>query len=315
MRLKALLGCVAFLLLALCRPGLAQDKEPFLILLTTPSPALEERFRAGCEAAAAELKIACDVVALSGGPQEGIAKINEFIASGGAGIVLQIYGGADDQAYVEAVKLARNAGLAVVIASTSLIEAASPFADIATSIVGVDAETFVSRVSDAIKTAGARNTAFCLLRFEQAPSPLKLAYDAVAKALEEAGAKRSEACPEALVFLGSFEETLLSAVRKLLAEQDVRFVILPFRAGSDYIDGLKQIAAEAGRDTVFVSAWASPFELSRTATWTLYQSERGEKVETTKAIPPTIQISTGAYCESCDCKKDTECKESCAKCN
>ncbi|ESX97693.1 hypothetical protein X755_18440 [Mesorhizobium sp. LNJC405B00] len=301
------------LMLFLCQPGLAQDKRQYLVLVTSSSPVLAERFRAGCEAVAEELKIACNVVSALPGPPEGIAAIESFISKGGSGIVLQVYGG--DLAYVEVLKKARDMGVPTVIASTSLIEAASPLAEVAISIVGVDAETFVSKISDAIKADGAKDAAFCLLGFEQTPSPLKLAYGALTQKLEAAGAKRSDACPEALAFQGSFEQTLFSGVQKLLAEQDVRFVILPFRADSSYIDGLKQIAAEAGRSTVFVSAWASPFELSRTGTLTLYKAQQGERVEPSQPIQPTIQISTGAFCESCDCKTDTECKESCAECN
>lgn len=315
MSLKPLFGWAALLMLLLCQPGLAQDRRQYLVLVTSPSPVVAERFRAGCEAVADEMKIECNVVSLSGDPQEGVARIEDFIARGGSGIVLQIYGGGDDLAYVAAIKEAKQAGLPTVVASTSLIEAASPFADVAISIVGVDAQTFVSRIGAMIKEAGANDGAFCLLSFDQAPSPVKLAYGALSKKLEEEGAKRSDSCPEALTFQGSFEETLATAVKKLLAEQDVRIVILPFRADSGYIDNLKQIASEASRDTVFISAWASPFELSRTATTTLYSNQQGEKVDATKTIQPTIQISTDAYCDSCDCQKDTECKESCAKCN
>ncbi len=314
-RCVASLAC-AILMLAGGRPAVAQDGSEYLVVATSPSDWLVERMRSGCMAADANLNTRC-VIEPSDDINQKIATIESFIAAGGGmGIVLQVSGGGNDAAFMPVVKKAAESQVPVVVVSTTVIEAASPFFGVARTIVGVSAESYASGISEATKAnLTSADTSFCVLGIAGAPPVLALANQSVTKAVEELGVKEAGQCPEPVQVQGAFDEAISSAVNELLKAEDVRFVVLPFLAGPELSGRLKEIAAGSDRETIFISAWASPYTLSYAAAHTLLDLRQGMAVDEQREIAPAIQISTGKYCDACDCEKETECKEACSKCN
>lgn len=230
------------------------------------------------------------------------------------GIALEVSGSSEESFYREPLREVTNAGLPTVVISSTLIEAADPLADQATSIIGVSTNTYVSEITKAVASAGARDSTFCILADTNAFPNLDSANEQLGKELQNLGASLSQACPSPLTSFRTDE--ILSWFRNLAANKQVSFVILPpFRISSRQYDEVNRIIAESNSSTLIVSAWPDPYELGRRAAFTLLRLRQGERVERQQDMLPVLQIGTGPYCETCLCEKDVECREACLRCS
>lgn len=295
--------------------GFAQQERRYLVLSTSGSESLVARLSEGCQAGANELggTITCELAPPTADLAANIARMEDFRASGGAGIILETYG--SDPAYVDQVRRAREDGVGTVVTSTSTIEAASAFGNAAVSIVGMSAEAVIQKISQAASAATARDDEFCILELRGEPPSLSLLNQQISSKLAETGLKLSSACPVMLDVQDSFEATLSIAVGSVLRERKVKLFILPVGTVPGTLAALNKVAVEVDHEAVFLSAAFSPIELGRTAVEQLLKSQQGEKVESRIEVAPKLLISTDQFCETCSCATDTSCKDSCRKCN
>jgi hypothetical protein len=306
------LGCV-ILFLATQYLSAASSSEGFLIITTTPSFQLGNRLLDGCQSVAAKLQVSCEFFPSTSVAQR-VNQIEDFVAKKGSGLIFQTYGASDYPQYEMALQEAQKAGVPTVVVSSSLIEAASAYQRLAVSIVGISSDAFVSKAIQAISGSGANGANFCILAYDSDLPAVSQVKESLVNELTKLGAKPA-ACPSALQFRGSQEETLTSAVRDLLTVEDVNIIILPFINISSELGQLRKIALQNTRKTVFLSIWPSPFDSGQVATQILYQVRQGSSVAQKVNIAPFIQISTDQYCDKCDCDKETNCKDACPKCN
>lgn len=289
----------------------ALTKWKIAMITSEGSANIADALQLGCKRAAAEYRnLDCVRVEPAGSeePEKVIADIETLVAAGSDALIISV--GFDGAPWLKNVlQHAKSSGVISVVVASGAMNDVEPLKDYVTAIVGVRAETLIDKLLASAEMTG-DNANFCLAIVPWAQNDIMPNLGMIQDAMLKKGFKATKNCPIYYESESNIDAGVFFKDRITLTDTDI--VLLPF-----YYKPIAQPwpSLSGQKNATVLTAWPSTSELAYYATMEALKIIPGETVEKFNEAPSVIQIGTEKFCETCDCQKDSDCKNNCPKCD
>jgi hypothetical protein len=318
MLLDIRLALCALILLLTTIPGFAEPVR-VEIVVSSSSPSYGQWILSGCTAAASKWKGGCDLNQKTGseGVMVQVQRLDALINQKSfAGIALQVDDAGFVSALVPVLEAAKRAGVPVVAWSGVTLEHADLILNktgankLVVTTVGVPQVSLVENLAKSTIGDNTKGGSFCLVTSSYLASDGSF-EELVKNTFVKGGMAVASGCPLQIDDYNQLSDKIIELVRR----ESVKAFLLPFYISPDSFKELTKDTKEVkGEDTLFVSAWANPFDLGLASAEIINKVLPGESVPEKLALAPVIEISSQQYCDSCSCTSDERCGRECRKC-